>query len=426
MIGKGALRRFDSSDRGSASPRGSVSPRARPAPALEIISSAADAGEALSGEDTPTPMPRSRKQQHPRLTKDRMFASAQSDGASCAFPCSAQLLLANRCARLTGDDYIDPDPDGLVPADIKATLDKDQVRGMRNVFDAFDGDSDGIVEPGNIGALLRTLGLITSRKMLRCIVEVVDINGDGEIDFGEFVTLMTQRSKVVEHDVDEDDGEEPPADLTASPRTLEALASPRQPKAEIQDAEEQAQAIRQFKRAISHLAFGSHMTANPTSQRAMEELDRVKAQLGVKKEMRTEWELQRVLIWMERFEFIQELPPAEDSDQRIDACRVLGVQEVEPGDRSVPSTRLAIVLCIFWAWRFAFADGAFPQDLPGRGQRRDDVLPAARFSGAEIEAAANGGRGGHPRPAADHPPAGGQELRRICRHEHLPGEPRKA
>ena len=63
----------------------------------------------------------------------------------------------------TGDDYIDPDPDGLVPADIKATLDKDQVRGMRNVFDAFDGDSDGIVEPGNIGALLRTLGLITSR-----------------------------------------------------------------------------------------------------------------------------------------------------------------------------------------------------------------------------------------------------------------------
>ena len=61
---------------------------------------------------------------------------------------------------------------------------------------------------------------------------------------------------------------------------------------------------------------------------------------------------------------LRELPPAEDSDQRIDACRVLGVQEVEPGDRSVPSTRLALVLCLFWAWRFAFADGAFPQDLP--------------------------------------------------------------
>ena len=304
-------------------------------------------------------------------------------------------------------------------------LPPEQLRDMRVVFDMFDDDGGGTVSTAEVGITLRRQKLVASRKMLRTILAAIDVNGDGEIDFGEFVTLMTQRSKVVEHDVDEDDGEEPPADLTASPRTLEALASPRQPKAEIQDAEEQAQAIRQFKRAISHLAFGSHMTSNPTSPRAMEELDRVKAQLGVKKEMRTEWELQRVLIFMERFEFIQELPPAEDSDQRIDACRVLGVQEVEPGDRSVPSTRLAIVLCIFWAWRFAFADGAFPQDLPGRGQRRDDVLPAARFSGAEIEAAANGGRG-HPRPAADHAPAGGQELRRICRHEHLPGEPREA
>ena len=76
---------------------------------------------------------------------------------------------------------------------------------------------------------------------------------------------------------------EPPSRPKRVARTLEALASPRQPKAEIQDAEEQAQAIRQFKRAISHLAFGSHMTSNPTSPRAMEELDRVKAQLGVKK-----------------------------------------------------------------------------------------------------------------------------------------------
>ena len=245
-------------------------------------------------------------------------------------------------------------------------LPPEQLRDMRVVFDMFDDDGGGTVSTAEVGITLRRQKLVASRKMLRTILAAIDVNGDGEIDFGEFVTLMTQRSKVVEHDVDEDDGEEPPGDLnvTASPRTLEAQASPRQPKAEIQDAEEQAQAIRQFKRAISHLAFGSHMTSSPTSPRAMEELDRVKAQLGVKKEMRTEWELQRVLIWMERFEFIQELPPAEDSDQRIDACRVLGVQEFEPGDRSVPSTRLALVLCLFWAWRLALADGAFPQDLP--------------------------------------------------------------
>ena len=78
---------------------------------------------------------------------------------------------------------VDPDPENLVPPGLKNTIHREQLVGMRNVFNAFDSDSDGIVNPSDIGTLLRKLGLISSRRMIRCIVEVVDVNGDGEIDY---------------------------------------------------------------------------------------------------------------------------------------------------------------------------------------------------------------------------------------------------
>ena len=33
---------------------------------------------------------------------------------------------------------------------------------------------------------------MTSRRMIRTIVEIVDIDGDGEIEFDEFVTLLAR------------------------------------------------------------------------------------------------------------------------------------------------------------------------------------------------------------------------------------------
>jgi hypothetical protein len=54
---------------------------------------------------------------------------------------------------------------------------------MRNVFNTFDVDGDGSVQAQEVGNLLRSLNLVTSRKMIRCIVEVVDTDGDGAVPF---------------------------------------------------------------------------------------------------------------------------------------------------------------------------------------------------------------------------------------------------
>ena len=211
-----------------------------------------------------------------------------------------------------GDDYIDPDPDGLVPAEIKATLDKDQVRGMRNVFDAFDGDSDGIVEPGNIGALLRTLGLITSRKMLRCIVEVIDVNGDGEIDFGEFVTLLCKVKRMTTPEPEE----QPAKQRTAAEKEAAAL---------------RLKALNSFKQAVTIMAF-KQMTGDADSMR-----DQVLKVLDTEPSKRTEWELQRLLMWVETAEldFILQLPPVTESDVRVEVCRCLSVTRFVPGQEII-------------------------------------------------------------------------------------------
>ena len=202
-------------------------------------------------------------------------------------------------------------------------LPPDQVKSMQAVFDIFDTSRDGIVQANEIGAVLRRLNLITSRRMIRTIIEIVDIDGDGEIDFGEFVTLMARVKEEVEEESEpetEPDDEKPLIQLTAEEKKAKA---------------DRQAALSAFQRAVTMMAF-THQSNNDAEM--MTELLKV---LETDPIERTEWELQRLLLWAENykkegraevgFKFIKDLPPPEESDVRIEVCRCMGVERFAEG-----------------------------------------------------------------------------------------------
>ena len=89
----------------------------------------------------------------------------------------------------------------------------------------------------------------------------------------------------------------------ASPRASKALTM--EEEAAIKFRQE---ALAAFQRAVTIMAF-QQMTGDADAMR-----EQVLQILRTPAEERTEWELQRFLMWVERFDFIQKLPPSNESD----------------------------------------------------------------------------------------------------------------
>eukprot|EP00468_Gymnochlora_sp_CCMP2014_P008225 CAMPEP_0167762388 /NCGR_PEP_ID=MMETSP0110_2-20121227/12739_1 /TAXON_ID=629695 /ORGANISM="Gymnochlora sp., Strain CCMP2014" /LENGTH=157 /DNA_ID=CAMNT_0007649255 /DNA_START=21 /DNA_END=494 /DNA_ORIENTATION=- len=68
-----------------------------------------------------------------------------------------------------------------------------EVEEMREVFDLFDKDSDGTITISELGVVLKSLKKNFNEKQLKEIIKKVDKNGDGQIDFEEFLKMMSNR-----------------------------------------------------------------------------------------------------------------------------------------------------------------------------------------------------------------------------------------
>lgn len=218
----------------------------------------------------------------------------------------------------------------------------DQLKDMRDVFNMFDDDGSGSITAAEVSVAFQRLKLVTNRAMLRAIVEHIDVDGDGRIDFGEFCALMTQRRKPAFLDEEDKDDADPAAGLEVAGEVDDVVAGAADAALDmawrrgehatnLAKEQERQEAIRYFKRTVSFMAFRKS-DSDPSSPRAGGELSKVLKQLWLRPAMRTEWELQRVLHWSERFAFIQQLPPAVQSDQRIDVCRMLKARLVKAGE----------------------------------------------------------------------------------------------
>ncbi|XP_075246684.1 calmodulin-like [Convolutriloba macropyga] len=82
------------------------------------------------------------------------------------------------------------------PKPVKAkNLTPDQVAELREAFNLFDTDGSGSISTLELGEVLATLGEPATEEELATIIAEVDKDGNGEIDFPEFLQMMAGKLK---------------------------------------------------------------------------------------------------------------------------------------------------------------------------------------------------------------------------------------
>nr|CAH7744806.1 unnamed protein product [Callosobruchus chinensis] len=84
--------------------------------------------------------------------------------------------------------------------DIKRTcseygLSEEQVAEFKEAFMLFDKDEDGTITVAELGVVMRSLGQRPTETELRDMVNQVDSDGNGTIEFNEFLQMMSKKMK---------------------------------------------------------------------------------------------------------------------------------------------------------------------------------------------------------------------------------------
>merc|ERR1711937_75716 len=73
----------------------------------------------------------------------------------------------------------------------KGGLSEEQMDEIREAFNLFDGDQSGAIDVRELKAAMRALGFEVKNEELEKMVSDVDNDGNGTIEFAEFLQMMT-------------------------------------------------------------------------------------------------------------------------------------------------------------------------------------------------------------------------------------------
>ncbi|KAK7504254.1 hypothetical protein BaRGS_00004558 [Batillaria attramentaria] len=85
---------------------------------------------------------------------------------------------------------VDTDGDGQTEQ-----LTEEQIAEFKEAFSLFDKDGDGSITTKELGTVMRSLGQNPTEAELQDMINEVDADGNGTIDFPEFLTMMARKMK---------------------------------------------------------------------------------------------------------------------------------------------------------------------------------------------------------------------------------------
>ncbi|KAH7424218.1 hypothetical protein KP509_12G095500 [Ceratopteris richardii] len=74
-------------------------------------------------------------------------------------------------------------------------LSKEQIEEFRQAFKLFDKNGDGTVTTLELGGVMRSIGLNPTGAELQDMINEVDVDSSGTVDFNEFLLLMSRKMK---------------------------------------------------------------------------------------------------------------------------------------------------------------------------------------------------------------------------------------
>ena len=74
-------------------------------------------------------------------------------------------------------------------------ISEDKINEFKEAFNIFDKDKDGYITTKELGDIMKNLGQTPSEAELQDMINEVDIDGNGTIDFKEFLGLMARKMR---------------------------------------------------------------------------------------------------------------------------------------------------------------------------------------------------------------------------------------
>ena len=72
-------------------------------------------------------------------------------------------------------------------------LTEEQIAEFQEAFELFDKDNDSLITSAELGTVMRALGLTPTDAELKELIATVDKDGNGKLDFAEFLALVASK-----------------------------------------------------------------------------------------------------------------------------------------------------------------------------------------------------------------------------------------